>query len=171
MQLRLLLRAISLVALGLVMLAVGIWVEDRAAVAAPLVIIGALIVVAVTIADAWTDVEEFAVGPQEGLRIKRRLPSPEQLTEAGIDARVAEQITTALQDWTDDLLEVTGKEIDRRVRLALTAPVRPRAARSALGALGSALIGEPVYYGRHPYGGPEGYQTIRDPDDEKTDKD
>jgi hypothetical protein len=37
---------VVLVALGLAMLAVGIWVEDRAAVAAPLVIIGALAVVA-----------------------------------------------------------------------------------------------------------------------------
>jgi hypothetical protein len=44
---------VVLVALGLAMLAVGIWVEDRAAVAAPLVIIGALAVVAGVISGEW----------------------------------------------------------------------------------------------------------------------
>ena len=44
---------VVLVALGLAMLAVGIWVEDRSAVAAPLVIIGALAVVAGVIFGEW----------------------------------------------------------------------------------------------------------------------
>lgn len=39
------LSTVVLVILGLAMLALGIWVEDRPAVAAPLVVLGAVIVV------------------------------------------------------------------------------------------------------------------------------
>lgn len=49
-----------LVVLGLAMLALGVWVEDRPAVAAPLVILGALIVVVGVIFESWADIEEMS---------------------------------------------------------------------------------------------------------------
>jgi len=109
---------LALILLGLAMLALGIWVEDRAAVAAPLVIIGALIVVAGVIFEAWADIAEMSVS-QGGLTFKRR-PSVEQLTEAGLPPKVAEEI----QAWMDGILDALPEAIDRRVRKALADQAR-----------------------------------------------
>jgi hypothetical protein len=91
---------IVLLGLGLAMLAVGVWVEDRAAVAAPLVIIGALVVVAGVIFEAWADLEELSIS-QAGVTLRRRPPpSAEELAEAGLPPEVAKRMS----EWFDSLL-------------------------------------------------------------------
>lgn len=102
--------SLVLIVLGLTMLALGIWVEDRAAVAAPLVIIGALVVVAGVVVETWADLEEMSLS-QAGIVLKRRAPTAEQLTEAGLPPAVAEEIKA----WIDSLLEVLPRIIDTRV--------------------------------------------------------
>jgi hypothetical protein len=103
-----------LVGLGLALLAVGVWVEDRAAVAAPLVIIGALVVVVGVVFEAWADIEEMSVS-QAGLTFKRRAPSAEQLTEGGLPSQVAD----ALEQWLEDVTRLLPAEVDKRVSKAL----------------------------------------------------
>ena len=105
--------ALALIALGLAMLALGIWVEDRAAVAAPLAILGALVVVAGVIFDAWADIEEMSVS-QSGVTFRRRMPSVEDLTEGGLPEQVAQDIAS----WMDALTEALPGAIDRRVQKA-----------------------------------------------------
>lgn len=74
---------VVLVALGLAMLALGVWVEDRPAVAAPPVILGALIVVAGVVFEGWADtIQEMSLG-QSGVTLKRQIPTAEELTQAG----------------------------------------------------------------------------------------
>lgn len=105
---RLRLGAFALIVLGLAMLGIGVWVEDRDAVAAPLVILGALLVVAGVIFEGWRDVEELGVSAQ-GVTFRRRPPSAEQLTQAGLPEPVAKQIEAYLDEWTEDLLSVIAQ--------------------------------------------------------------
>jgi hypothetical protein len=106
--------AVLLGVLGIAMLAVGVWVEDRDAVAVPLVILGAFVVVASVVIERWADIEEMSVS-QSGLTFKRRAPTVEELTEGGVPEEVAKQ----LFEWMDDLLTVLPKAIDARVDRAL----------------------------------------------------
>jgi hypothetical protein len=70
-----------LVVLGLGMLVLGVWVEDRAAVAAPLVIIGALVVVAGVVVETWADIEEMSLG-QAGIVLMKKLKDRRNYEEA-----------------------------------------------------------------------------------------
>src|SRR5215216_7145712 len=101
---------VVLVALGLAMLAVGIWVEDRAAVAAPLVIIGALAVVARGDLRRVADIEQMPLG-QSGFSVTRCPPAAEQLTEAGLSPEVAQE----MQEWMDALIDAVPGLVDKRV--------------------------------------------------------
>jgi hypothetical protein len=80
-------RKVALAALALAMLVLGIAVEDRAAVAAPLVILGALIVVAAVLFEGWADTIHEVSLSQSGVTLKRQLPSAEELAEAGFRRR------------------------------------------------------------------------------------
>ncbi len=138
-----------LVALGLAMLAVGVWVEDREAVAVPLVVIGALVVIAAVIVETWQDIEEMSV-TQSGVIFKRRPPpSAEQLTQAGLPEQAAEEI----QKWMDALLEVLPGAIDERVNVAIARrqpPYTTRARRAAIEAWLASEAGKRsglTYYG------------------------
>jgi hypothetical protein len=105
----------ALVVLGLALLALGIWVEDRAAVAAPLVVLGALIVVAGILVQSWMEtVHEMSLG-REGLTLKRQLPSAEELTEAGLPPEVAAEI----ERWMTTLAEALPQVIDSHVNRVL----------------------------------------------------
>jgi hypothetical protein len=100
-----------LVVLGLAMLAVGVWVEDRAAVAAPLVALGAVIVVGAVIFERWADtIQEMSLG-QSGLTLKRQIPSAEELAQAGLPESAAQEI----QEWMEALVAVLPTIIDERV--------------------------------------------------------
>jgi hypothetical protein len=114
------LATMVLVALGLAMLALGIWVEDRPAVAAPLVVLGALIVVAAVIFEGWADsIEELSVG-QSGLTMKRQIPTTEDLTQAGLPEEAAREI----QEWMETLWAVLPRAIDERVKDAMLRQAR-----------------------------------------------
>src|SRR4051794_33012435 len=100
---RLLPSTIALAALGLGMLAVGVWVEHRAAVAAPLVVLGALVVVAGVVLQGWAEtIEELSVS-QAGLTLKRQLPTPSDLTDAGLSPEAAREVFQWMTDFTDAL--------------------------------------------------------------------
>jgi hypothetical protein len=133
---------VMLVALGLAMLAVGIWVEDRAAVAAPLVIIGALAVVAGVIFGEWADIEQMSLG-QSGFSVTRRPPTAEQLTEAGLPPEVAQE----MQEWMDALIDALPGLVDKRVSRMLAE--RERGARE-LDRLARQVAEQQIRYGEKP---------------------
>ena len=54
-------NTLILLALGVALLVIGIWVEEREAVAAPLVIIGALVALIAIVYETWADVAEMSV--------------------------------------------------------------------------------------------------------------
>jgi hypothetical protein len=106
---------IVLVAFGFIVLVLGIWIEDRSAVAAPLVVLGTLIVVAAILFQGWAEtISEVSVS-QSGLTFKRQLPSTEDLTEAGLPPEAAHEI----EQWMTALTEALPAAIDARVRKVL----------------------------------------------------
>jgi len=121
---------VVLVALGLAMLALGIWVEDRPAVAAPLVILGALIVVVALIWEEWADsILELSLSTQvASATVKRQVPTAEELAKAGLPEEAAEEIWRFLEAITEWVPAV----IDQRVRKVL-------AERAAIGSGRRAL--------------------------------
>jgi hypothetical protein len=113
-----------LVALGLAMLGIRLWVEDRPVVAAPLVVLGAVIVVAAAIFEAWADsIQEMSVG-QSGVTLKRQIPTAEELAKAGLPEEAAREI----QEWMEALWAVLPKVIDEHVRKTLKENAEPRGA-------------------------------------------
>jgi hypothetical protein len=101
-----------LVVLGVLMLVLGIAVEERPAVAAPLVVLGPLIAMVGILFEGWSDsVAEMSLG-QSGLTLKRQLPTSEDLTKAGVPPEAARELGEALNAFAEQLPAV----IDARIR-------------------------------------------------------
>lgn len=65
--------------------------------------------------EGWADtLQELSVG-QAGLRLKRQVPTAEELTEAGLPEKAAQEV----QEWMDALMGALPGVIDQRVRKIL----------------------------------------------------